>query len=222
MPATAGLTYIMRQTIYVSLTNRCNARTLIDSRGPSFKMPASSGFALLPPNQEPSAEEVAEAVNAALSDERLPNGAATEICFAGAGEPLLRRRCLEEAAGLIRSDHGDRLTLRMNTNGLVPESEVAELAYSLGKTGFHDVSVALASADAAQYDELMRPEPIRLTPAFSLPLGHDEVCGFVSACVSEGVQVQCTAVAAPGVDVAAVAALAESLGASFKERSYHP
>ena len=215
-----GITYILRQTVYVSLTNRCTARSLIDSRGPSFVMPASSGFVPLPTNQEPSAEEVADAVRVALADERL-GGAAREVCFAGAGEPLLRRRCLEEAALLIRQEH-EAVALRLNTNGLVPESEAHELAASLRAVGFGAASVALATADAAQYATLMSPESMRLSPAFSLPLGHQEVVGFVAACVAEGLDVECNAVAAPGVDVEAAAALAASLGASFRARDWHP
>ena len=34
--ASPGITYMLKSTVYVSLTNRCNARTLIETRGPSF------------------------------------------------------------------------------------------------------------------------------------------------------------------------------------------
>ena len=79
-----------------------------------------------------------------------------------------------------------------------------------------------SSADAAEYAALMEPEPLRFSPVFSLKLGHSEVCGFARACVAAGLEVECTAVAAPGVDLAAARALSEELGAtSFRERSYH-
>jgi len=214
----AGLTYLLKSSIYVSLTNRCNAVSLIESRGPSFTMPAASGFERLPPNLEPTAEQVADAVTMAL----LTKAEVTEVCFAGAGEPLLKRRLIEEACNLISQKHGGRLKLRINTNGLVPKSEVTDVAAGLRACGVSAASVALASADAAQYAALMQPEPMRLTPAFSLPLGLDEVKGFVSACVAAGLAVECNAVARPEVDVCAVAALAEGLGASFRERSWHP
>ena len=218
----SGITYLLRSSVYVSLTNRCNAVSLIESRGPSFSIPASSGFIPLPSGHEPSAEEVAQAVTAALGDAGLAD-AAKEVCFAGAGEPLLRRRCLEEAAALLGQEHGTQgLKLRLNTNGLVPASEAADVAASLRAAGIRAASVALASSDADQYQTLMRPDPIRLTPAFSLPLGLDEVTGFVTACVAEGLQVECNAVEAPGVDLAAASALAASLGASFRSRSYNP
>jgi molybdenum cofactor biosynthesis enzyme MoaA len=213
------ITYILRSTVYVALTNRANARSLIETRGPGFSMPASSGFAPLPPKLEPTAAEVRDAVRAALLDERMSSGA-KEVCFAGAGEPLLRQRCLAEAAGSLRSELGE-VPLRLSTNGLVPASEARALASDLRTWGMSSVNVALASADPVQYRELMQPHELRLSPAFSLPLGHDEVTGFVAACVAAGLAVECNAVAAPGVDVPAAAALARSLGASFRERSWH-
>ena len=94
----------------------------------------------------------------------------------------------------------------------------------LGKTGVGKSSAinALASADAAEYAALMEPEPLRFSPVFSLKLGHSEVCGFARACVAAGLEVECTAVAAPGVDLAAARALSEELGAKgFRERSWH-
>ena len=215
-----GITYILRSSIYVSLTNRCNACSLIESRGPGFAMPASCGFEPLPPSLEPTPEQVADAVRLAMGDERLAGGAANEVCFAGMGEPLLKRRQLEEAARLIGGEHDT--SLRLVTNGLVPSSEVADVASGLHAAGFRSARVALATADPEQYDSLMRPDGIRLTPAFSLPLGHEEVCGFVSACISAGMTVECNAVAAPGVDVDSVSALAASLGATFRSRSWHP
>ena len=208
-----GLTYVLRNTLYVSLTNRVNAVSLVASRGPSFTMPASSGFA--PLEAEPSAADVLDAVSASLTPE------VAEVCFAGAGEPLLRRRVLEDSARQISSSHG-HLRLRLNTNGLVPKSEAASTAAALRAAGFEAASIALATADNAQYAELMRPEPIRLSPAFSLALGHAEVVAFASACIDAGLAIECAAVAAPGVDVEAVEALARSLGATFRCRSWHP
>ena len=52
--------------------------------------------------------------------------------------------------------------------------------------------------------------------------GHADVVAFVRACVEAGLAVECTAVEAPGVDMAAVNELACSLGASFKARTYFP
>eukprot|EP00966_Prymnesium_polylepis_P061241 1420564-Prymnesium_polylepis.1 len=77
-------------------------------------------------------------------------------------------------------------------------------------------------AEPEQYAELMRPERLRLSPAFSLPLGQSDVCRFVSACLGAGLDVECTAVAAPGVDIDAARECASRLGAGFRARSWHP
>ena len=79
------------------------------------------------------------------------------------------------------------------------------------------------TADREQYHALMQPEMLRLTPGFSLQLGHKEVCGFVTACVTAGLDAECTAVGSPDVDMDATRALAQELGAgSFRGRSWHP
>ena len=57
-----GLTYVLRNAVYVALTNRAACVTLIESRGPSFEMPASSGFAVLPDGFEPSAAQAISAI----------------------------------------------------------------------------------------------------------------------------------------------------------------
>lgn len=82
--------------------------------------------------------------------------------------------------------------------------------------------MALATADPDEYLTLMQPEKLRMSPVFSLQLGHGEVTTFVSACLSAGLEVECTAVAAPGVDVSAAESLATRLGATFRSRSFHP
>ena len=215
--ALKSITYTLGTQLYVSLTNRCNAVSLIQSRGPGFAVPASSGFSLLPEGFEPSAAEVAEVVASAVG----AGDTLSAIVFAGAGEPLLKQRTLLEAAELIRQQDASP-PLRINTNGLVPKTEAADLAARMKAAGVASATVALASADPEEYLALMQPEELRFSPAFTQQLGHGEVTSFVKACVGVGMAVECTAVEAPGVDVDAAAALASELGASFRARSYHP
>lgn len=218
----ARLTYTLGNALYVSLTNRCNAVSLIASRGPGFSVPASSGFEPLPDGFEPNGEQVAQAVlSAARLEQEGPSPC--DVCFAGAGEPLLRLRTLEEAAALILQDsQPSMLRLRINTNGLIPRTEAADVARRLRKCGVRATSISLASSDPKQYAELMKPEAIRYSPGFSLQLGLQEVSGFVTECVTAGMKVECTTVQAPGVDIDAAQALATTLGASFRARSYFP
>ena len=212
MPLTPGLTYRLGRTLYVALTNSCNAVSLIESRGPGFVMPAESGFTPLPEGITPDAEQIYEAVEAA-------EGEYDGIAFAGAGEPLLRLSVLEAAAILLQPKG---VPLRLSTNGLVPKSESAVVAQRLRSAGLSSVSVALASADADQYAQLMRPEKLRYSPVFSLTVGLAEVTGFVEACVAEGLAVECTVVAAPAVDLDAAQSLASALGAGFRSRPWFP
>ena len=211
----SAITYTLGRGLYVALTNRCNAGTsLIASRGPGFVIPAASGFR--PLEADPSPDQAISAVEAALT-----NADFDEVCFAGAGEPLLRLTCLEQVARQIRDARPD-ITLRLNTNGLIPSSEADSVASRLKSAGIEATSVALATADPTQYAELMKPQPLRYSPAFSLKLGHADVAAFIKACVATGMRVEATAVAAPGVDIDAAKELSAELGASFRSRSWHP
>ncbi len=214
--ALTAITYTLGRSLYVSMTNRANALTLIASRGPGFVMPPSSGFSLLPDGFEPSPDEVVEAVRAACDALDEPPSA---LVFAGAGEPLLKLRGLLEVADQLKNEHEH---MRINTNGLVASAEAADTAARLKAAGVSAACVALATADADQYLALMEPEKLRFSPVHSLQLGHAEVVGFVSACLDAGMDVECTAVAAPGVDIDAAAGLATKLGATFRARSWHP
>ena len=49
-----GFAYSIRGGLYLSLTNETNSVSLIESRGPGFTMPKSSGFALLDDGVEPT------------------------------------------------------------------------------------------------------------------------------------------------------------------------
>ena len=110
------------------------------------------------------------------------------------------------------------LALRRNTNGLVQETVAQETAERLATAGLGGVSVALASADAAE-PALMEPEPLRFSPVFSLKLGHSEVAAS-RACVAAGLEVECRRRRARRRPAAARA----ERGArreGFRERSWH-
>ena len=208
-----GVAYRLGRTIYLALTNSCNAVSLIESRGPGFVIPPASGFCRLPEGYTPSAEEIH------LAALEVATGEYDGITFAGAGEPLLRLSVIEASTPLLE-ELG--VLLRVNTNGLVEKSGAPIVAKRLSDAGLSSVSVALATADPEQYTALMRPEKLRHSPVFSLTLGHAEVVGFIEACVAVGLKVECTAVAAPDVDLQAAETLATELGASFRSRSWHP
>jgi TatD family-associated radical SAM protein len=218
MPSHSSIVYFSgaaaSRQMYVALTNRCNARTLPETRGPGFSMRTFSP--LYPPDFEPSEDEVVVAVERALEAE----AALPPLCFAGLGEPLLRESVLLGATKRLRRAHAE-LSVRVSTNGLFehPQPLVARLA----EAGISSVSVALAAADACSYFERMRPVSLGSAPSATIDNAFETVCEFVRAAAETGLQVECTAVAAPGVNIEQTRALAQSLGASeWRVREYFP
>jgi len=113
-----GLTYWLRNKMYVALTNECNSLSPLALRGPSFVMPPESKFQSL--EREPTPVEIFAAVEKAFDDGKINVSSmnSDEVTFAGIGEPLLRLDALVESSKLIKlKRHG--LPLRLKTNGLV-------------------------------------------------------------------------------------------------------
>jgi hypothetical protein len=243
MVMNSGATYFSgaasARQLYVALTNRCNSRTLPETRGPGFAMASFSP--LSPPDWEPSEDEVVAAVERALglplssSGEHAPPLAPTSsslvppLCFAGLGEPLLRSAVLVGATKRLRA-RTPNLSVRITTNGLV--AAPGPLIATLADAGVSSVSVALAAADATSYHRLMRPDTLLVPysshtaePAAPEPAtpeaAFDAVCAFVREAAAAGLRVECTAVAAPGIDVERAGALARALGATdWRVREY--
>lgn len=74
--------------------------------------------------------------------------------------------------------------------------------------------VLFAVADnPKQYNDIMKPTG---------DAKFDDVCSFVIGCVESDMDVECTAVKIPGVNISGVRELAFALGArEFTENSYH-
>jgi TatD family-associated radical SAM protein len=134
------------------------------------------------------------------------------ITFAGYGEPLLRPDIIYQTAALIKEGrHG--VPLRVKTNGLIEYNMSAEVAKSLKESGIDLISIGLLSDNPPQYKKIAQPVDSK---------GFGEVCNFVIACVEAGIEVECSAVEGPGVNVNEVRKLAFSLGAhNFSSSSYH-
>ena len=208
--ARPGVAYVLGRTLYLAMTNRSNAATIVETRGPGFAMPPESFFVpYSEPYREPEAEELADVVD--LFYEKLEIVGMGEndpgVVFAGMGEPLLRMDQIRETIEQVHeSRHG--VPFRVSTNGLFPPSA----AVALADAGISNATVALATADPTQYAELMRPESG----------DHATVCGFIASLAEAGVEVEATVVERPGVDVAAARKLAEALGAGFRTRTWPP
>ncbi len=125
---TRGMTYWLRNKLYISLTNELNSTSAITLRGPGFKMPAESKFKMLDEGFEPDAASIFQVVDHAFDEGKIEVSSmeSEEITFAGFGEPLLRHNVICESAQLIRtSRHG--VPLRVRTNGLIPSKDCARV-----------------------------------------------------------------------------------------------
>lgn len=204
----------------MSLTNRQVALPLMSHRGPSFKLPASSGWAKLEEDYEPSAKELFDIVHDAYetNEKKQIVGMGendTPVTFAGYGEPLLRLDTAAEATGLIREyRHG--VKFRMETSGLLLQCDLTRSIQKILDARISEVSVFLPAADPVSYKKEMGGK---------LGDGYDfqGLCSFIASLAEAGVTVDCWAINKPGVDIPSLRQLALSLGAvDLLGLSYHP
>lgn len=114
-----GLTYVLRNKLYIALTNQCISASPLQLRGPSFQLPASANFH--PLEVEPTSGDVFQAVDNAFEDGliEVSSMGSDEVTFAGIGEPLLRLDTMCQASEQIL-EHRHGAQLRVKTNGLIP------------------------------------------------------------------------------------------------------
>lgn len=209
-----GLTYWLKGNMYISITNSLNSVSRIALRGPSFVMPSDSGFQLLENNFEPDADDIYNAVDHAFDNSKISISSmdAEPITFAGYGEPLLRYGVIRDAAMLIKAKrHG--VSLRVKTSGLVKRELCENIISELKSAGVEKMSVSLLADTPKKYKEIMQPHA---------GMGFDEVCTFIVGCVENGLEVECTAINRPDVNLSNIRALALALGATdLKIHSYH-
>jgi hypothetical protein len=189
--ARPGVAYSLGGSLYLNLTQRCNATPLHETRGPGFTMPPTTGFQVMPPSlrggvpvyrlplppgaPEPSAAEAAAVLRTLCVAWRPNEPRPPSVVFAGAGEPLLALQVLLDTLRLARSRRDGALPFvaRVTTNGLFPPAAARQLR----DAGVTRATVALASAEPSHYAALMRPEA---------GLGLEDVCAFVVALVEAG------------------------------------
>lgn len=206
-----GATYTVNGTVYVSLTNECTAElTTHAANGPSFSLP--DGFKPLPDGTEPTGEQAGQLALKAISKTKEKEA---DVVFEGKGEPLARVPELIAALKYLgrNSKRFQKVkSTTLNTNGLVKEQNATQIVTFLREAGLQKACVQLQTADAAQYQDMVGPLK---------GLHHSDVCAFVTALASGGIETHVSAVEKPGVDLAAVEALATELGAKhFVKKPY--
>lgn len=206
-PVRGRVTYAIRDSLYVNLTNACTDRCVFCALSDEqfWKGDGTSPFVKghhLRMARDPSVEEV-------LADAGDP-ARYREIVFCGYGEPIIRLKELRETARRLK-DKGARW-IRLNTNGhgnLIHKRPVAGELKGL----IDEVSVSLNTPDAQQYLEICRP-------AFGLET-YDSIKQFIRECRDEGLRVVATVVAMTGVDIEACRKVAEEeLKVPYRVRTY--
>jgi TatD family-associated radical SAM protein len=196
--AAGAIAYRGGDTIYLNITNRCSSSCEFCLRAWTDGVYGES----LVLEKEPGVEDVTQAIELAFLD-----GPADEVAFCGFGEPTMRLDVVLAVTEWLRLR---RIPSRLDTNGhgqlLNPDVDVPA---ALAAAGLDAVSVSLNAADPQTYDALCRP---------TFGKAYRAVLAFAEQCVRHDIDTTLTAVAHPDVDLDAVAAIAQAMGARFRAR----
>lgn len=191
-----SFTYQIGQSLYVNVTNRCNADCIFcDRKGEAV----INGYNLkMKKSEEPDAEAYIKEIGDPKSYK--------EIVFCGYGEPTIRWDVVKQVAKYIKENGG---STRMNTDGhgnFINKRNITPELKGLIDT----VSISLNSTDPEQYGKLMRVDPSM----------HGEMLDFAKK-AKEFTHVVLSIVGLNEVDSeAAKKFVAEEVGVDFREREY--
>jgi len=191
-----SFTYRIGQSLYVNVTNRCNADCIFcDRKGEAVL----NGYNLkMKKSEEP---EAAIYINEIGDPKKFK-----EIVFCGYGEPTIRWEVVKEVAKYVKEKGG---TTRMNSDGhgnFINKRDIAPELAGLIDT----VSISLNSTDPKQYSKLMRVDPSM----------HAEMIGFARK-AKNYTHVVMSIVGLSEVDTAAAKKfVTDEIGVDFREREY--
>ncbi len=197
IPERGQITYPIRNSLYLNITNRCSAACTFCVR---YHTDFVKGHNLRL-GTEPSAEELI----AEIDDPRRY----AEIVFCGYGEPLLRLDVVKAVAAEVKRRGG---RVRIDTNGhanLIHKRNVLpELA------GLVDAaSISLNAQSAELYNRISQPK-------FGIDT-YEAVKEFIREAAKYIPDVTATVVSLPEVDIEACRRIASELGAAFRVREYN-
>ncbi len=198
------ITYQVKQSVYVNLTNRCPCACRFCLRNNGASVFGSDPLWL---EREPTLEEVEASLD------KWDYNRYREVVFCGYGEPTERLDVLLSAAEYLKR-RDPTLRVRVNTNGLsdlVNGKPTAQLF-----TGKVDcLSISLNTDDAAEYLDMCRPK-------FG-EAAYPALLAFTKEAATAVPEVVMTVVGEPVTSLekqARCRALAESLGAHLRVRPY--
>ncbi len=190
------LTYELKKSLYINLTNKCTNKCSFCIRDTSQGI----GDSILWLEKEPDTQEVIQAIG---NPQRY-----REVVFCGFGEPLMRLEEVLEISRHLKANYNTRI--RLNTNGqanLVYGSNIVPLLEEL----IDVVSVSLNAKNAEQYQELCSPE-----------FGEESyyaVLDFIKECRKYIPEVIVSVVdIIPPDDIKQCSSIAEELGVQFRVR----
>jgi TatD DNase family protein len=195
---TGPATYVIRNSLYVNITNACDARcTFCPRTHDDFEVKGHD----LRRAQDPRFEEIV----ADIGDPTRYD----EVVFCGFGEPTLRLDTMKAVAKWVK-ERG--VKTRLNTNGHADLIHKRPTAPDL--LGLIDVvSVSLNAQDRETFE--------RHCPSAFSPDGYTPMLDYIRACRDAGLEVVCTALEGlEGVDMEACRRLAEDeLGVGWRGRT---
>jgi len=193
IPKEGTITYKIRRSLYLNITNRCTNRC-------SFCIRYHSDFVkghMLRLRQEPSPEEI----KSQIGDPKRYK----EIVFCGYGEPLIRLDLVKDVASWIKSNGG---RVRINTNGhgnLIHGRDILPELQGL----VDSISISLDAHDEETYERLCAPA---FKGAFRA------VLEFIKESVRYIPDVELSVVDIEGVDIKKCKEIADSLGVRLRVR----
>jgi len=191
-----SFTYQIGQSLYINVTNRCNADCVFcDRKGEAV----INGYNLkMTKSEEPEAEVYIKEIGDPKNFK--------EIVFCGYGEPTIRWEVVKLVAKYIKDNGGNT---RMNTDGhgnFINKRDITPELKGLIDT----VSISLNSTDPVQYGKLMRVDPAL----------HGEMLDFARK-AKDYTHVVLSIVGLSEVDSeAAKKFVVEEVGVDFREREY--
>lgn len=196
LPEKGAITYQIRDSLYLNITNRCTNQC-------SFCVRYTSDFVKghrLRLSHEPSVEE--------LKKEIGDPSAFREIVFCGYGEPLQRLEVVKQIAKWVK-DQGGRV--RINTNGHANLIHKRNIIPEL-KGLVDSVSVSLDAQDAETYNKICKPY---------FPESYEAVLGFIRGIKEVVPDVQITVVNLPEVDLKKCEEISKELGVRLRVREFN-
>ncbi len=197
IPERGQITYPIRNSLYLNITNRCTASCTFCVR---YHTDFVKGHNLRL-GEEPTADDLIKEIGD-------PKQYA-EIVFCGYGEPLLRLDVVKAVAAAVKQRGGK---VRIDTNGhgnlIYKRNILPELS------GLVDgMSVSLNAQNAETYVKISQPK-------FGIET-YEAIKEFLREAKKYVPDVTATVVAAPEVDVEACQRIVEELGVKFRVREYN-